>query len=204
MLLGEHTEGKIPVIGIAAGIGLMHAEGGSFTSCVQIVPCHTPHRIEKGILEFKKALALLGQERGQLEVLIDGGFANELLCQNSIGRGCRKLPLDFLELLGGKLLEGSLDLRWLGWLFDRGFYSRSFSRLHFGCSLGRYWLGGALLCRFLGGGFFNLNLGGWPRGLLQRLRGRGFPHGGRCFSCGLFGRLGGRLFSWDFLGHVRM
>ena len=66
LLLGEHAEGEVTIVGIATCIGLMHAEGGSFTAGVEVITGNAPHGIQEGVLELKETLALFGKERGEL------------------------------------------------------------------------------------------------------------------------------------------
>ena len=84
LLLGEHAEGEVAIIGIASGIGLVHAKSRGITAGVQVVAGDSSHRIEEGILEFEETLALLGKERGELEILVGLRLVNELLGQHAV------------------------------------------------------------------------------------------------------------------------
>lgn len=161
LLLGEHAEGKITVVGVAAGIGLVHAEGRGFAAGMEIVACDTPHGIQEGILKVEEALVLLGEERGELEVLVDLGLLDELLGQNA-GVGVRydlgfALSLggfDGLHLLFGSRFDGGLLGGGLGCLFGGSLLRSRLGSFFGSCFLGHYLLD-RRLGNLLGNGLFH-------------------------------------------------
>ena len=84
LFLGEHAQGKVTVVGITTGIGLMHSESGSLRSGMEIITGHASHGIEEGVLEFQKTLTLFCQERGEFETLVLQRLPDELLCQDPL------------------------------------------------------------------------------------------------------------------------
>jgi hypothetical protein len=84
LLLGKDAQGKIPVVGITSGIGLVHPERRGFASGVEIATCHPSHGVEEGILELQEALLLFFQKGGELGVFVKKRLRYELLSGGAI------------------------------------------------------------------------------------------------------------------------
>ena len=93
LFLREQAEREIAIVGVAAGVGLVHAEGGGFAAFragAEIVLRHAGHGIDHGVAQMQQLFALAVGKRIELSLLVivpenrlRGG---EVACRVSRGR----------------------------------------------------------------------------------------------------------------------